>query len=102
MANYHLDSVTISFSLLVQEISIEDSTDFLHYFLVLSLFVFFDTLEHASHKPEVKVRVLHEVHELDMLKDISFLLEKIGIRNHKVHLLFCKNRHNFVRKIHRG
>ena len=78
MANYHLDSVAISFSLLVQEISIEDSTDFLHYFLVLSLFVFFDTLEHTSHKPEVKVRVLHEVHELDMLKDISFLLGKIG------------------------
>ena len=77
MANYHLDSVTISSSLLVQEISIKDSTSFLQYFLVLSLFVFFDTLEHASHKPEVKVRVLHDVHELDMLKDISFLLIKL-------------------------
>ena len=83
MANYHLDSVAISFSLLVQEISIEDSTDFLKYFLVLSLFVFFDTLEHASHKPEVKVRVLHDVHELDMLKDISFLLDKIDFRDHR-------------------
>ena len=102
MANYHLDSVTISSSLLVQKISIKDSTDFLKYFLVLSLFVFFNTLEHASHKPEIEVRVLHNVHELDMLEDISFLLEKIGFRNHKVHLLFCRNRHNFVRKIHRG
>ena len=76
MANDHLDSIAISSSLLAQEISIEDSHNFFKYFLVLSLFVFFGTLEHASHHPKVEVRVLHDIHELDMLKDISFLLEK--------------------------
>ena len=90
MANYHLNSIAISSSLLAQEISIENSHNFFKYFLILSLFVFFGTLEHASHHPKIEVRVFHDIHELNMFKKISFLLQVYFVRLLDITYCFTK------------
>ena len=86
----HTNLSTIPFAFLGEEIFIEDRRHLFHDFLIFCSSFLFRAFKHTSYEPKIETSVLHDIHELNMIKKISFLLQIYFVRLLDITYCFTK------------